>query len=85
MGEKLQCQRQEVNEQNHYAVVIVKRTVECTENQGIVHCTKFFVNPRELLCHGSHLWRLALASHCSPQLGKQCFAKYGFMAGYVDS
>ena len=34
MGEKLQCQRQEANEQNHYAEVIVKRTVECTDNQG---------------------------------------------------
>ena len=30
---KLQCQREEINEQNHYAVVIVKRTAECTENQ----------------------------------------------------
>ena len=42
-------------------------------------------NPRELLCHDSHLWWLALASHCSPQLGKQCFAKYGFMVEYMDS
>ena len=31
--EKLQCQREEVNEQKHYAVVIVKRTTGCTENQ----------------------------------------------------
>ena len=30
---KLQCQRDEANEQNHYAVVIVKRTAGCTENQ----------------------------------------------------
>ena len=30
---KLQCQREETNEQNHYAVVIVKRTAGCTENQ----------------------------------------------------
>ena len=30
---KLQCQRKEVNEQNHYAVLIVKRTAGCTENQ----------------------------------------------------
>ena len=33
--EKLQCQREEANKQNHYAVVIVKRTTGCTENQGI--------------------------------------------------
>ena len=50
-----------------------------------VHCTKNFANPHKLLCHGSHLWRLALASHCLPQLGEQCFAKYGFMAEYMDS
>ena len=31
--EKLQCQREEVNEQKHYTVVIVKRTTGCTENQ----------------------------------------------------
>ena len=50
-----------------------------------VYCTKNFANPRELLRHGSHQWQLALASHCSSQLGKQCFAKYGFIAGYMDS
>ena len=44
-----------------------------------------FVNPRELLRHGLHLWRLALALHCLPQPGEQCFAKYGFMAEYMDS
>ena len=32
--ENLQCQREEGNEQNHYAVAIVKRTTGCTENQG---------------------------------------------------
>ena len=31
---KLQCQREETNGQNQYAVAIVKRTAECTENQG---------------------------------------------------
>ena len=30
---KLQCQREEANEQNHYVVAIVKRTAERTENQ----------------------------------------------------
>ena len=33
--EKLQCQREEANEQYHYAVAIVKRTGGCAENQGI--------------------------------------------------
>ena len=36
---KLQCQREEANKQNHYAVVIVKWTAECTENQGSCHGT----------------------------------------------
>ena len=27
-------QREEANEQNHYVVAILKRTVGCTENQG---------------------------------------------------
>ena len=31
--EKLQCQREEANEQHHSAVEIVKRTAGCTENQ----------------------------------------------------
>ena len=31
---KLQCQREEANQQHHYAVVIVKRTAGCTENRG---------------------------------------------------
>ena len=30
---KQQCQREEANEQYHYAVAIVKRTAGCTENQ----------------------------------------------------
>ena len=34
IGEKLGCQREEANEQDSYTVVIVKRTAECTENQG---------------------------------------------------
>ena len=50
-----------------------------------VQSTKNFVNPRKFLSQGLHLWRVALALHCSPQLGKQCFVKYGFMAGYMDS
>ena len=54
-------------------------------NTYTVHCTKNFANPHKLLHHGLHLWRLALASHCSPQLGEQRFAKYGFIAGYMDS
>ena len=32
--ENLQCQREEENEQNHYVVVVVKRTAGYTENQG---------------------------------------------------
>ena len=31
---KLECQIEGANEQNPYAVVIVKRTAGCTENQG---------------------------------------------------
>ena len=31
---KLQCQREEANEQIPYAVAIVKRTAGCTKNQG---------------------------------------------------
>ena len=31
---KLQCQIEEANEQNPYAVLIVKRTAGCIENQG---------------------------------------------------
>ena len=34
IGEKLVCQREKANEQDPYTVVIVKRTAECTENQG---------------------------------------------------
>ena len=34
IGEKLECQREEANEQDPYTAVIVKRTAECTENQG---------------------------------------------------
>ena len=32
--EGLQCQREEANEENHYAVAIVKRAAGCTENEG---------------------------------------------------
>ena len=31
---ELQCQREEANEENHYAVAIMKITAGCTENQG---------------------------------------------------
>ena len=48
---------------------------------GTMH--KNFANPHELLHYGSHLWQLALASHCSPQSCEQCFTKNGFMAKYI--
>ena len=51
-----------------------------------IQCTKVtFANSCELLRHGSHLWQLALALHCLPQPGEQCFAKNGIMAEYMDS
>ena len=40
---KLECQREEANEQDPYAVVIVKRTVGCgTKVCGILHVVCFF-------------------------------------------
>ena len=34
IGEKLEFQREEANEQDPYAVVVIKIAAGCTENQG---------------------------------------------------
>ena len=55
---KLRCKIEKANEQNPYAVLIVKKTAGCTENQGSWPCTNwqhvvYFFSEVEYLMHNN--------------------------------